>query len=102
MTTNKVSAAIAERSRDSFRIAVAQGPRLRRPTAGPSGTGSAIDSGCAIMPPGARYRVAPRDRLLHPGLRDDPVVLAVEDEVAHALRHEIEVLGREQERGRRG
>src|SRR5690349_10230544 len=39
--------------------------------------------------------------LLHPGLVDEPVELLAEDEIADPLRHEVDVLRREQRRRRR-
>src|SRR5947208_9218368 len=81
MARRTIRDATAGRSRQSLRMAVAQGPRPIRLAA----SASAVTGPC---------------RSLHPGLRHHPVELGVELEIPQPLRDEVYVLGRE-ERGRR-
>src|SRR5215468_11307796 len=113
MTSRKTSrAAMAAPSLRSLRKAVAQGPRPgRADAAGSSPATFAGDAAWSVIVPCYGRRgdhACPREggdgpplhrfagSSLHPGLRDDPVVLRVELEVADALRQEVHMLGREE------
>src|SRR5438874_4860428 len=89
MTTSTPSIVMAIRLRSSRLRAIAQGlpPIAAR---SPARTGASP----AIVPP--------ISRLLDPGLADKPIELLAEREVADPLRHEVDVLRREQRRHRSG
>src|SRR5262245_46651565 len=128
MSRKSNKAATAALSFRSLRSAVAQGPRSGRDdAAGTSPTTPTGDVAWSVMkvrghrnPPcrgGPRWppachrthdegattwgRPYGSRSSLHPGLRDDPVVLRVEHVVADALRQEVNMLGREERHGRR-
>src|SRR5581483_2650488 len=90
--TSSRAIASAIRFRRSRRQASCHGPRATAARS-PAWAGTSPTTAPLTEPPGVR--------LLHPGLVDQPVELLAEDEVADALRHEVDVPRREQRRHRR-
>src|SRR5215475_14122256 len=84
---------MAVRFRSSRRRATCHGLAATVARSPVPGTGTSQTTAPLTEPPGVR--------LLHPGLIDQPVELLAEDEIANALRHEVEVLRREHGRHRR-
>src|SRR5436190_1141253 len=93
MSTSTPTMTIATRLRSSRRRASRHG--LAATTAGSAA------SEAATSPTTAPLTEPPAERLLHPGLVDQPVELLAEREVADALRQEVDVPRREQRRHRR-
>src|SRR4051812_10305166 len=93
MSTSTPTMTIAARLRSSRRRASRHG--LAATTAGSAA------SEAATSPTTAPLTQPPGERLLDPGLVDEPVELLAEREVADALRHEVDVPRREERRHRR-
>src|SRR5882672_11070799 len=98
MSRTTSSAAKADRSALSLANAVAHGPRpAGKAEAGARPARAGAVCSLIVAPPSPMPSPIHRGRpLLHPGLRDDPIILRVELEVADPLRHEVDMLRVEQ------